>query len=368
MHRPLSSAASSNSNKENKSPAAVNRTAPIGMAAKSSLVSSGALRVPRPSGLNPSSLSSGKIPIAQKVIKPGQQNLHGDQAANSDLCVNRATSSHPEQPVILSTAISEAASANQVVSQVSNVSAIARPSSDLANTECVNDQENHSAHKECGQDSVSASVQEEPARKTSWALSDFDIGKPLGRGKFGNVYLAREKRSQHVVALKVLFKAQLAKAGVEHQLRREIEIQSHLRHPGILRLYGYFYDQSRVYLILEYAARGELYKELQRLGQLPEDRAAYHVGSLAAALRYCHSKGVIHRDIKPENLLVDGRGEVFVFVVTPTEKMRPLITIDSTGSHCGLRLVGARATCRSCSRGNRSQAAYAVRNLGLSTA
>lgn len=61
----------------------------------------------------------------------------------------------------------------------------------------------------------------------------------------------------------VLFKNQLQQSNVEHQLRREIEIQSHLRHPNILRLYGYFYDSTRVYLILEYAARGELYKELQ---------------------------------------------------------------------------------------------------------
>lgn len=46
-----------------------------------------------------------------------------------------------------------------------------------------------------------------------------------------------------MVALKVLFKNQLQQSQVEHQLRREIEIQSHLRHPNILRLYGYFYDQ-----------------------------------------------------------------------------------------------------------------------------
>jgi serine/threonine protein kinase len=67
-------------------------------------------------------------------------------------------------------------------------------------------------------------------------------------------------QSKFVVALKVLFKSQLQKSNVEHQLRREIEIQSHLRHPNILRLFGYFYDEERVYLILEYAARGEMYK------------------------------------------------------------------------------------------------------------
>lgn len=46
----------------------------------------------------------------------------------------------------------------------------------------------------------------------------------MGRGKFGHVYLAREKRSKFIVALKVLYKQQIVKAKVEHQLRREIEI------------------------------------------------------------------------------------------------------------------------------------------------
>nr|GEV31551.1 serine/threonine-protein kinase Aurora-1 [Tanacetum cinerariifolium] len=146
--------------------------------------------------------------------------------------------------------------------------------------------------------------------KKRWTLNDFDIGKPLGRGKFGHVYIAREKRSNHVVALKVLFKSQLKQSQVEHQLRREVEIQSHLRHPNILRLYGYFYDQKRVYLILEYAAKGELYKELQRCKYFSERRAATYVASLARALIYCHGKHVIHRDIKPENLLIGAQGEL----------------------------------------------------------
>jgi aurora kinase len=57
-------------------------------------------------------------------------------------------------------------------------------------------------------------------------------------------------QSNHIVALKVLFKSQLQQSQVEHQLRREVEIQSHLRHPHILRLYGYFYDQVYFLLVL----------------------------------------------------------------------------------------------------------------------
>ncbi len=117
------------------------------------------------------------------------------------------------------------------------------------------------------------------------------------------------------VGPQVLFKSQLEHSKVEHQLRREIEIQSHLRHPNILRLYGYFYDevglfamprlgfewrreallssqqlagsgrlavnngflshvQTKVYLILEYAAKGELYKQLQAQNHFSEKTTA----------------------------------------------------------------------------------------------
>ena len=131
----------------------------------------------------------------------------------------------------------------------------------------------------------------------SWTLDDFDIGRPLGKGKFGNVYLAREKKSKYVVALKVLFKSQLKKHQVEHQLRREIEIQSHLRHPNILRMYGYFYDETRVYLILEYAPKGEMYQALQKFpgGKFPEPDTAKYISQMSNALLYCHSKKVIPR-------------------------------------------------------------------------
>lgn len=78
----------------------------------------------------------------------------------------------------------------------------------------------------------------------------------MGKGKFGNVYLAREKRSKFLVGLKVLFKNTITEQNILHQVRREVEIQNHLRHPNILRLYGYFHDESRLYLILEYAPKG----------------------------------------------------------------------------------------------------------------
>eukprot|EP00966_Prymnesium_polylepis_P092515 2141506-Prymnesium_polylepis.1 len=201
----------------------------------------------------------------------------------------------------------------------------------------------------------------------AWCLEDFDVGKPLGRGKFGNVYTAREKRSQKIVALKVIFKKQVDRHGVLKQLREEVEIQSRLRHPGVLGLYGCessplaphkpahprlscsgpapwcessrwatgdwwparirvpaavlrlfrtlrppppllrtapspastdFHDEKRVYLVLELASGGELYKKLQKVKTFTEAQTARYIGQLARALAFCHEHSVIHRDIK----------------------------------------------------------------------
>ncbi|XP_044730330.1 aurora kinase C-like [Chrysoperla carnea] len=145
-----------------------------------------------------------------------------------------------------------------------------------------------------------------------WTLNDFDIGSALGKGKFGRVYLAREKNTKYIVALKTLFKSELSKNNVEKQVLREIEIQSYLKHPNILRFHTWFHDDRRIYLVLEFAAKGELYGHLKKApdGHFDEHLSAKYTYQVADALNYCHINKVIHRDIKPENLLLSGDGNV----------------------------------------------------------
>lgn len=134
----------------------------------------------------------------------------------------------------------------------------------------------------------------------------------MGQGKFGRVYLAREKKTEIPVAIKQLYKKELYKSNCEIQVLREIEIQSHLDHPYILHLFTWFHDERRVYLVLEFAAHGELYRHMQKCpgGRFSEARTAKYIYQVASALRYCHSRNVIHRDLKPENLLLSLEGDI----------------------------------------------------------
>lgn len=77
-----------------------------------------------------------------------------------------------------------------------------------------------------------------------------------------------------------------------------------------MRLYGYFHDEKRIFLMLEFAGKGELYKQLHRHGRFSEKRSARYIAQMADALHYLHGKHVIHRDIKPENLLLGVEGEL----------------------------------------------------------
>ena len=118
------------------------------------------------------------------------------------------------------------------------------------------------------------------------------------------MYLAREIKSKFIVAIKAIEKKLVDTRGIEKQIKREIEIQSHMKHKNVLRMYGYFWDKKRVYMILEYSPKGEIYKDLLKRKRFSERRAASYISRIAAAIDYCHQMHVIHRDIKPENILL----------------------------------------------------------------
>ncbi|ESX00790.1 hypothetical protein KL918_004407 [Ogataea parapolymorpha] len=144
----------------------------------------------------------------------------------------------------------------------------------------------------------------------NWKISDFELGRKLGKGKFGKVYCVREIETGFVCALKVMDKRELLNYKVEKQFVREIEIQANVRHVNCLRLYGWFHDHKNVYLILEYAAEGELYKVLKSKRRFDDVTASYYTFQVASALSYLHKKHIVHRDLKPENILLHFNNQI----------------------------------------------------------
>ena len=149
-----------------------------------------------------------------------------------------------------------------------------------------------------------------PQPRSDWCLDDFEILHKLGGGQYGAVFLASVKGSNYIVALKKLSIAELVKHDIVIQLRREVEIAFHTRHKYVLRTFGYFYDDTDVYLILEPCARGMLYTALSKVKKFDTPTAARYVAQLAEALLYLHQHHILHRDIKPENILLDHHNNI----------------------------------------------------------
>lgn len=166
----------------------------------------------------------------------------------------------------------------------------------------------HSARNSNSSSSRSSSAA--PPQFQKLHLGMFEIGKPLGKGQFGRVYLARHRKSGYVCALKVLNKDEIRAQKAELHVRREIEVHSNLRHHGVLNFLGWFHDSRRIFLMLEFAAGGELYKVLRKERRFKESKAARYVAQVAHALHHLHTKNIMHRDIKPENILLGLHGEL----------------------------------------------------------
>lgn len=135
--------------------------------------------------------------------------------------------------------------------------------------------------------------------------SDFEFGPKIGKGKYGDVFLAREHKTNWIVALKVLDKMMIRQMRAQRQVVREIKYHSFLKHENVIKLYGVFHDDDKIYMILEYAADGEVYKELKNSPgkKFTEEKAAKYIKQVLDAIMYIHSHDIIHRDLKPENLL-----------------------------------------------------------------
>jgi len=136
-------------------------------------------------------------------------------------------------------------------------------------------------------------------------LGPFQVLAPIGKGGMSTVYLARDSRSQLLVALKVL---PPKKAKEEERLLarflREMEMGQRVAHPHLAQAYEVGVFQGVYYIAMEFIPGQSLYRLVSAEGPLAVPLAARLFAEAALALDHAHCRGLIHRDLKPSNIMV----------------------------------------------------------------
>ena len=129
--------------------------------------------------------------------------------------------------------------------------------------------------------------------------------KIIGTGAYGKVFLAINKYDKKCYAIKHMIKKDLYKAlKTLKGIYTEIDIQSRINHPNIIRLL-YVKERSESFdLVMEFAKYGNLYSYIKKHSYLTEDKSFKFFIQVVNAIYFLHKNDLIHRDIKPENILL----------------------------------------------------------------
>ncbi|KAL8132778.1 hypothetical protein AgCh_008311 [Apium graveolens] len=161
-------------------------------------------------------------------------------------------------------------------------------------------------------DDVVRSLRTSPlhSSKDRTSIDDFEIIKPISRGAFGRVFLAKKRTTGDLFAIKVLKKADMIRKNAVESILAERDILIAVRNPFVVRFFYSFTCRENLYLVMEYLNGGDLYSLLRNLGCLDEDVARVYIAEVVLALEYLHSLRIVHRDLKPDNLLIAHDGHL----------------------------------------------------------
>lgn len=141
----------------------------------------------------------------------------------------------------------------------------------------------------------------------------FEILGRVGHGGMGTIYKARDRRTDRVVALKIIHPHLVQDHEFLNRFLSETQIATSLEHPNIIPVYDVGRTEQGPFIAMMLVAGESLQNIIKKRGPLDPDRAMDVISQIAAALDYAHTEEIVHRDVKPANVLVDSRtGHVYL--------------------------------------------------------
>ncbi|CAH8638056.1 unnamed protein product [Schistosoma rodhaini] len=135
-------------------------------------------------------------------------------------------------------------------------------------------------------------------------IGPYYLGPTLGRGNFAVVKLGKHSQLSVKVAIKIMNKDLIGSKNLG-KVSRELEAMKRCQHPHIIRLYHVMETESNIFMVTEYASKGEVFDHISLSHAFTEKEARELFWQIVCAIEFCHASGIVHRDLKAENLLLD---------------------------------------------------------------
>ncbi|KXS15838.1 Pkinase-domain-containing protein [Gonapodya prolifera JEL478] len=148
------------------------------------------------------------------------------------------------------------------------------------------------------------------ATRAQPSIKDYDVVKPISKGAYGAVFLAKKKSTGDYYAIKVLKKQDMIQKNQVSNVKAERLILTQLDSPFVVKLFYSFQSKENLYLVMEYLNGGDCGALLKAMGVLDENWARQYVAEVVLGLEFLHQRGIVHRDLKPDNLLIDEHGHL----------------------------------------------------------
>jgi serine/threonine-protein kinase RIM15 len=148
-------------------------------------------------------------------------------------------------------------------------------------------------------------------RAVQTSIKDFEIIKPISKGAFGSVYLAKKKSTGDYYAIKVLKKGDMVAKNQVTNVKAERAIMMWQGESDfVAKLYWTFSSKDYLYLVMEYLNGGDCASLIKVLGALPEDWTVKYMAEVVLCVQHLHARQIVHRDLKPDNLLIESKGHL----------------------------------------------------------